>query len=107
MKNYDENNDSSFLKYLDANNLYGWAMSEPQPVNGFEWLEDFSKIDEDFIKNYNKDSDKEYILEVDVEYPKNLYDLHSDLPFLPERMKIDKCSKFVCNLYDKKYMLLI
>ena len=83
------------------------GMSEPQPVNGFEWLEDLSKIDEDFIKNYNKDSDKGYILEVDVEYPKNLYDLHSDLPFLPERMKIDKCNKFVCNLYDKKYMLLI
>ena len=73
-------------------------MSEPQPVNGFEWLEDLPKIDEHFIKNYNKDSDKGYILEVDVEYPKNLYDLHSDLPFLPERMKIDKCNKLVCNL---------
>ena len=90
LKNYDENNDSLFLDYLDANNLYGWAMSEPQPVNGFEWPEDLSKIDEDFIRNYNKDSDKGYILEVDVEYPKNLYDLHGDLPFLPERMKIDK-----------------
>ena len=43
-----------------------------------------------------------YVLEVDVEYPKNLHDLHSDLPFLPERLKIDKCSKLVCNLYDKK-----
>ena len=42
------------------------------------------------------------ILNVHVEYPKNLHDLHSDLPFLPERMKIDKCSKLVCNLYDKK-----
>ena len=102
MKNYDENNDSSFLKYLDPNNLYGWAMSEPQAVNGFEWLEDLSKIDEDFIKNYNKDSVKGYILEVDVEYPKILHNLHSDLPFLPERMKIDKCNRLVCNLYDKK-----
>ena len=73
-------------------------MSEPQPVNGFEWLEDLPKIDEYFIKNYNKDSDKGYILEVDVEYPKNLYDLHSDLPFLPERIKIDKCNKLVSNL---------
>ena len=72
MKNCDENNDSSFLEYLDANNLYGWAMSEPQPVNGFEWLEDLSKIDEDFIQNYDKDSDKGYNLEVDVEYPKHL-----------------------------------
>ena len=65
-------------------------------------MEDLSKIDEDFIKNYNKDSDKGYILEVDVEYPKNLHDLHSDLPFLPEGMKIDKCNKVVCNLHDKK-----
>ena len=73
-------------------------MSEPQPVNGFEWLEDLPKIDEYFIKNYNKDSDKGYILEADVEYPKNLYDLHSDLPFLPERIKIDKCNKLVSNL---------
>ena len=54
------------------------------------------------MKHYNKYSDNGYILEVDVEYPKNLHDLHSDLPFLPERMKIDKCSKLVCNLYDNK-----
>ena len=61
-----------------------------------------SKIDEEFIKNYDEDSDKGYILEVNVEYPKHLHDLHSDLPFLPEIMKIDKCSKLVCNLYDRK-----
>ena len=77
-------------------------MSEPLPFSGFECLEDLFKIDEDFIKNYDKDSDKRYILEVDVEYPKNIYNLHSDLPFLPERMKIDKCNKLVCNLYDKE-----
>ena len=64
-------------------------------------MEDVSKIDEDFIKNYNENSDKGYILEVDVECPKNLHDLHIDLPFLPERMKIDKCNKLVCNLFDK------
>ena len=69
-------------------------MSEPLPVNGFDWV--------DFIWNYNKDSDKGYILEVDVEYPKILHDLHSDLPFLPEKMKIGKCNKLVCSLYDKK-----
>ena len=65
-------------------------------------MEDLSKIDEDFIKNYDKDSDKGYILEVYVKYSKNLHELHSELPFLPEKMKIDKCSKLVCNLYDKK-----
>ena len=59
------------------------------------------KFNEEFIKDYDEDSDKGYILEVDVEYPKNLHDLHSDLPFLPERMKINIYSKIVCNLYDK------
>ena len=70
-------------------------------------MEDLSKIDEDFINNYDEKSDKGYILEVDVEYLKNLHDLHSDLPFLPDRMKVDKCKKLVCNLCDKKPMLFI
>ena len=100
MKNYDEDEESSFLEFLVAKNLYGWAMSEPLPVNGFDWMEDLSKIYADFIKNYDKDSDKGYILELEIEYPKNLHDLHNDLPFLPEKMKIDKYNKLVCNLYD-------
>ena len=64
-----------------------------------------SEFNENFIKYYDKDSDKGYILEVDIDYPKDLHDLHSDLPFLPERMKINKCNKLVCNLYNKKNML--
>ena len=60
-----------------------------------------SKFNEEFIKNYDQDSNKGYILEVDVKYPKNLHGLHEDLRFLPERMKIGKCKKLVCNLYDK------
>ena len=64
------------------------------------------KFNEEFIKKYDEDSDKGYILEVDVEYPKNLHDLHSDLPFLLERMKINKCSKLFCNLYDKNNYLV-
>ena len=102
MKNYDENEESPFLDYVDAKNLYGWAMSEPLPINGFYWMEDLSKIDEYFKKNYGKDSDKGYIVEVDVKYPKHLHGWHSDSTFLPERMKIDKCNKLICNLYDKK-----
>ena len=69
---------------LDANNLYRWAMSQKLPVDGFKWIKKFSKFNEDFIKNYYENSDKGYFLEVDVEYSKNLYNLHSDLPFLPE-----------------------
>ena len=64
-----------------------------------------SKIDKDFIKNYDEDGDIGYFFEVDIEYPRELHDLHSDLPFLPKRMKINKCNKFACNLYDKKTML--
>ena len=101
MKNYDKNKESSYVQYLDVNNLYGWAMSQKLPVNGFKWV-DTSEINEEFIKNYNENNDKGYILEEDVKYPKKLHDLHSDLPFLSKRMKIDKCKKLVCNLYNKK-----
>ena len=71
------------------------------PVDVFKWKKNRLKFNEDILKNYDEDSDKGYILEVDDEYPKNLYDLHSDLPFLPERMKVNKCNKLVCNLHDK------
>ena len=77
-------------------------MSEPLPVDCFEWIKDSSRIDKDFIKNYDENSDKGYILEGDVEYPKNLHYFHSDLLFLPERMKINKCKKLAFNLYDKR-----
>ena len=102
MENYDKNEESSYIQYLDANNLYGWAMSQKLPVNNFKWVEDTSKINEEFIKNYNENNKKGYILEVDIKYPKKIHDLHSDLPFLPKRMKIDKCKKLVCNLQNKK-----
>ena len=102
MKNYDKNKESSYIQYLDANNLYGWAMSQKLPVNGFKWINDVSEIDEELIRNYDENSDKGHILEVDVKYPKKLHHLHSDLPFLPKRMKIDKCKKLVCNLRNKK-----
>ena len=78
MKNHDKNKVSLFLLYLDANNLYGWAMSQKLPVDNFKWIEkdDLLKFDENFIKNYDENSDKGYILEVDIEYPKNLHKLH-------------------------------
>ena len=70
MKNYDKNIISSYLMYLSANNLNGWAISQKLPVNGFKWVEELSQFNEDFIKNYDEDSNKGYFLEVDVQYPK-------------------------------------
>ena len=110
MKNYNNNEESSYIQYLDANNLYGWAMSKKLPANRFKWLDNDKTaeptakhvINEEFIKNYNENDKKGYILEVDVKNPKKLHELHSDLPFLPERMEINKCKKLVCNLYNKK-----
>ena len=87
-------------------------MSQKLPVSDFKWKKNMSKFTKEFIKNYDEDSDKGYIIQVDVGYgeaeskgryyPEKLHDLHSDLPFLPERMKINKCTKLVCKLYDKK-----
>ena len=87
MKDYNKNIESSYIQYLDASNLYGWTMSQKLPKNNLKWVEDTSIINEEFIKNYNENSYKGYILEVDVKYPKELHDLHSDLPFLPKKMK--------------------
>ena len=70
---------------MDGQCLKNWMSKK----DGFKWKKDISKFNEDFIKNYNEGSDKGYIIEVDIEYPKNLHDLHSDLPLLPERMKIN------------------
>ena len=83
MKNSDKNIESSYLMYLDANNLYGWPISQKLPADVFKWIKKSSEFNVDFIKNCDENNDKGYILEVDVEYPKNLFNVHSDLPFLP------------------------
>ena len=102
IKDYYENKESSYIQYLNVNNLYSWAMRQKLPVNGFKWIENTSEINEEFVKNYDENNDKGYILEVDVKYHKKFHDLHSDLPFLPRRMKTDKCEKLVCNCHNKK-----
>ena len=76
MKNYHKKSHHYTIMYLEANNLYGWGMSQKLPVNAFKWIKKLSKFNEDFIKNYDGNCNKEYILKVDVEYPKNLFSLH-------------------------------
>ena len=76
-------------------------MSQKFSTNDFKWIEDISEFTEDFIERYNDESDKIYFLAVDVQYPENLNNLHNDLLFLPERIKIEKDEKFVANLLDK------
>ena len=87
MKDYDKNEESSYIQYSDVNNLYGWTISQKLPVNNFELIKDTSYFNEDFIKNYDEECDEGYFLEVDVQYIEKLHELH-DLSFLPERMKI-------------------
>ena len=86
MKDFDENASEKHIMYLDANNLYGWAMSQYLPTGGFKWL------DEEFLllDDYTDDSDKGLILEVDLEYPDELHDLHNDYPLAPEKVKVER-----------------
>ena len=73
MNNCDKSIESSYLMYLDASNLYGWTMSQKLPVTDFKWIEELSKFNESFMKNYDENSDKGYFVEVDVENPKKNY----------------------------------
>ena len=101
MKNYDTTKESQYLMYIDENNLYRWAMSKKLPVDSFRWETDLSIFTSDFIKNYNEKSDIGYLFYVDIAYPKELYELHKDLPFLPDRMEVNKVNKLIASVYDK------
>ena len=101
MRNHNKDKKSSYVMFWDANNLYQWAMSQKLPVDGFKWVKNKSQFNKDFTKKCNEDSDRGYILEVDVKYPNDLNKLHNNQPFLAERMKIKKCCKLVCNLSNK------
>ena len=95
MKDCEKNKKSPYIQYLDVNNFYGWAMSQKLPVNNFEWIKGTSQLNEFFKKYYNEENDKGYFLEVDAQYLEKLHKIHNDLPFLPERMKIEKVKKLI------------
>ena len=85
---------SIFLQYLDANNLYSWAMSQKLPTGGFRWVD----VEPDDINELAKHKNKGYLLEVDVKYPKELHNLHNDLPCMCEKMEINGVEKLIPNL---------
>ena len=95
---FNPNKDTTYLRYLDTNNLYGWAMSQPLPTGGFKWVD----VNPNEISALATRTDKGYLLKVDVSYPKELHNSHNDLPFMCERMEINGAEKLVPNLRDKK-----
>ena len=107
MEEYDENAPSKYIMYLDANNLYGWAMSQYTPTGNFRWMTDkeTNKID---LAKYKANGKKGLILEVDLEYPEELHDLHNDYPVAPEKAKVSKnmLSRY-CKEIAEKYKISI
>ena len=101
MKDFDKNKETLHLKYWGVNNLHGWTMSQKLLVRIFEWIEGNSPSNEDFKKSYDEEVDEGYFLQVGVQYPEKLHQLHNNLSFLPERMKLGKIEKFLPNLRDK------
>ena len=108
---YDPTEESSYLQYLDANNLYGWAMSQYMPTGGFKWVDiDYKKeknksdpkVLAKYVSKKASEIDKGYILEVDIDYPKELHDKHNELPFLAESKEINGVNKLTPNLCNKK-----
>ena len=111
MKNYDKIIELSYLAYFDTNNLYGWAMSQKLPVNGFKWVEKsrlsrFWRLNERFIKSYNENKCIGYFFEVDLHYLKEIFKRHKYLPFLTERKDANKCEKLICIIEDKKMLFI-
>ena len=102
MKNYDEKAPSKYIMYLDANNLYGWAMSQYLPTGNFKWLSQ-NQIEKPNLGKYTENSKKGLILEVDLEYPQELHDLHNDYPLGPEKVKVakDMLSDYCKKIADK------
>ena len=98
---FDPEKENTYIQYLDANNLYGWAMSQPLPVNEFKWM------NESELQNWNRLCDgKGCILEVDLEYPEDLHDAHNEYPLAPERLRVNKVNKLIPNLNNKeKYVI--
>ena len=105
---YDKSKPTKYLQYLDANNLYGWAMSQSLPTGGFRWIKVGDRNPKTIVEELVDKKDRGYLLEVDVAYPRELHNSHNDLPFMCNRMKINGVEKLIPNLYYKrKYIIHI
>ncbi|CAH3178524.1 unnamed protein product [Porites lobata] len=107
MKDYNPDEESSYIQYLDANNLYGWAMSQQLPTHGFKWMKDITeeKVMEILEKANHSMSNlgrKGYIFEVDLEYPQHLWETHNDYPLAPEKMIVNGVEKLICHFKPRK-----
>ena len=104
MKDFGESKPSSFIQYLDANNLYGWAMTQKHPTHGFKWI----NVDKPSVLKLleKKDTNQSFIFEVDLDYPSSLWKSHNDYPFAPEKVKIDKTEELICSFLPKKHYVL-
>ena len=107
MKNYNPNKETSYIQYLDANNLYGWAMSQQLPTHGFSWMKNLTKEKVmDILDKANHSMSnrgrKGYIFEVDLEYPSNLWESHNDYPLAPEKMIVNGVEKLICHFKPRK-----
>ena len=104
MKDFDESKPSSFIQYLDANNLYGWAMTQKLPTHGFKWI----NVDKSSVLKLleKKDTNQGFIFEVDLDYPKSLWNSHNDYPLATEKVKIDKVDKLISSFLPKKHYIL-
>ena len=107
MKNYNPNEESSYIQYLDANNLYGWAMSQQLPTDGFKWMRNITKekvmeILEKANHSMLNMGRKGYIFDVDLEYPSHLWEDHNDYPLAPEKMIVNGVEKLICHFKPRK-----
>ena len=105
MIHYNKTQPSTYIQYLDANNLYGWAMSQKLPIHGFKWMKDI-EIPSVIKLLEKKDTKTGYIFEVDLEYPQSLWEEHNDYPLAPEKIKINKVDKLVSTFLPKTNYVL-
>ena len=111
MKDYDPDKESTYIQYLDANNLYGWAMSQNLPTHGFKWMKNITveQVDEILDKANHSMSNlgrKGYIFEVDLVYPEHLWDKHNDYPLAPENIKVNGVEKLICHFKPRTHYVV-